>query len=154
MKREDRGPSHWDAEDRGFEDHLLPNEALRLELGQAAGEDLDLADEHEAIARHDLHTAIRELRSTGCVLHSVSPTDVAAGPHVDVAEVARPTAGVHMPLPAHGNIDLSRLPLADLILSGYVVKFRSEPDDTEHRITLNVLQDGRRIASQQFEKRY
>lgn len=124
---------------------------------------------------------VNSLKNRGFVLHSVSPGGVASTlrdslqasrsssnlptaetslvrpsqlSNPDVAIMTTPTGGRAFLIPSDGDIDLSALPLARIVLSGYTIKFKSVPSNRSHAIRLLVKSSGRYVAEQTFSARY
>ena len=59
-----------------------------------------------------------------------------------------------MDLPGSGYVDLTTLPLREIVLSGYVVKYRAVPTGRDHEIRLVVLFGGDAVADRNFAAHY
>jgi len=68
--------------------------------------------------------------------------------------LANATGGIAMLMPDDGIIDLSSLPLREIVLSGYIVTFSSYPAGSDHNIRLIVRYDGEAVADKEFSARY
>ena len=110
------------------------------------------------------------LVAASVVCHTVSPQGIAKarsaanGPsasarsvrasYPDVSVLANATGGIAMLMPDDGIIDLSSLPLREIVLSGYIVTFSSYPAGSDHNIRLIVRYDGEAVADKEFSARY
>jgi len=72
----------------------------------------------------------------------------------DISEAATATGGLAMMMPSDGAIDLTVLPLAKIVISGYTIKFNSIPRGLDHSIRLVVAQDGNPVADKDFAAHY
>jgi Mg-chelatase subunit ChlD len=102
----------------------------------------------------DPATVAAELRAGGFAVHVVSTGMPLSGTIVDAKVIANATGGLWVRLPTSGRVNLTTLPLTDVVLGGQVVRFRATPTNAEHRVRLVLLLDGRPVAEQEFNCRY
>lgn len=105
-------------------------------------------------SRFNPEEVTNELRTGGFAVHTVSSNQTSSPSAVDPRDLANATGGLWVPLPVSGRVDLTKLPLTDVVLGGQVVKFRAPQTGAEHRVRLVLLLDGRPAAEQEFNCRY
>lgn len=79
---------------------------------------------------------------------------VTRDPSEDVKRLAEITGGVAAILPVDGNVDLTKLPIGDAILKGYIVRFRAPRSDRDHHVRILLTVDGVDVSDQIFNTHY
>ena len=130
---------------------------------------MHFAGDGDGYTDYSVSEVVDSLLSAGIVLHSVSngsrgrshrecanrgATRRTRQSYPDVSEIAQSTGGLAMDLPGSGYVDLTTLPLREIVLSGYVVKYRAVPTGRDHEIRLVVLLGGDAVADRNFAAHY
>ncbi len=112
-----------------------------------------VAGDGSGFTAHTVDDIINAVKKIGAVLHSVSPRE-AYGEYPDVSTIASATGGASIEMPNSGNVDLTTLPLSQILLAAYRIVYKTIPTDTDHRVRLVVLLGGKPVADHVFHIHY
>ncbi len=68
--------------------------------------------------------------------------------------LAQRTGGMVLIMSGSGYVDLTQLPIASVILRGYVIRYRTVRTGTQHEVRLLLVLDGQPVADATWQLTY